>query len=433
MGVRGLERRLAAAPPHRRADGPALHPPQARRHPDLRGVRRRRPRHRGQGHPARAAAGRLRAGGPRLRLLPAGGGRAAELWERDDPAKWSWVRVATKYPTLTEQLLLRPRHPGRDRPPRRLDRAGAAGRTGRAHRGSRPVGRDPAGQRPGRGRRDHDARRRGSSSTAPRSRPRTRAVNALIDVDAPGSRARRSEAAAMIRRLDTARARGSTGVVRGARPLARRRSTPPSTGASTRSWPRVRDKGDAALLELTERFDRVSLTRGRARGDARPSSRRPSARSATRRVRVAPLRRRAHRALSRGVRAALLEHDGRATARGSARKCGRSIASAVYVPGGRAAYPSTVLMTAIPARVAGVREIVLVSPPAADKSLERRRARRRAHRRRDRGLPDRRGAGGRRAGLRHRDHPPRGQDRGARATSTWRSPRAGSSATSAST
>jgi ATP phosphoribosyltransferase len=25
-----------------------------------------------------------------------------ELWERDDPAKWSWVRVATKYPALTE-------------------------------------------------------------------------------------------------------------------------------------------------------------------------------------------------------------------------------------------------------------------------------------------------------------------------------------------
>ena len=26
-----------------------------------------------------------------------------ELWERDDPAKWSWLRVATKYPRLTEQ------------------------------------------------------------------------------------------------------------------------------------------------------------------------------------------------------------------------------------------------------------------------------------------------------------------------------------------
>src|SRR5262249_4231167 len=42
---------------------------------------------------------------------------------------------------------------------------------------------------------------------------------------------------------------------------------------------------------------------------------------------------------------------------------------AVYVPGGRAAYPSTVLMTVVPARVAGVREIVLLSPPGADKSI----------------------------------------------------------------
>ena len=35
----------------------------------------------------------------------------------------------------------------------------------------------------------------------------------------------------------------------------------------------------------------------------------------------------------------------------------------VYAPGGTAAYPSTVLMTAVPARVAGVNEIVLASPP----------------------------------------------------------------------
>ena len=38
----------------------------------------------------------------------------------------------------------------------------------------------------------------------------------------------------------------------------------------------------------------------------------------------------------------------------------------LYVPGGRASYPSTVLMTAIPARVAGVRELVICTPPAAD-------------------------------------------------------------------
>jgi histidinol dehydrogenase len=38
----------------------------------------------------------------------------------------------------------------------------------------------------------------------------------------------------------------------------------------------------------------------------------------------------------------------------------------LYVPGGRAAYPSTVLMTAIPARVAGVKEVVVTTPPGAD-------------------------------------------------------------------
>jgi histidinol dehydrogenase len=37
-----------------------------------------------------------------------------------------------------------------------------------------------------------------------------------------------------------------------------------------------------------------------------------------------------------------------------------------YVPGGRAAYPSTVLMSVIPAQVAGVERIVITSPPAAD-------------------------------------------------------------------
>jgi histidinol dehydrogenase len=38
----------------------------------------------------------------------------------------------------------------------------------------------------------------------------------------------------------------------------------------------------------------------------------------------------------------------------------------VYAPGGRAAYPSTVLMTAVPARVAGVEDVVLCTPPGPD-------------------------------------------------------------------
>jgi histidinol dehydrogenase len=38
----------------------------------------------------------------------------------------------------------------------------------------------------------------------------------------------------------------------------------------------------------------------------------------------------------------------------------------VYVPGGKASYPSTVLMTAIPARVAGVGEVIVATPPGPD-------------------------------------------------------------------
>jgi histidinol dehydrogenase len=41
----------------------------------------------------------------------------------------------------------------------------------------------------------------------------------------------------------------------------------------------------------------------------------------------------------------------------------------LYVPGGRAAYPSTVLMNAIPARVAGVPRVVMVTPPGARKTI----------------------------------------------------------------
>ena len=41
----------------------------------------------------------------------------------------------------------------------------------------------------------------------------------------------------------------------------------------------------------------------------------------------------------------------------------------IYVPGGKASYPSSVLMNAVPARVAGVKEIAMVTPPAGDGSV----------------------------------------------------------------
>ena len=45
----------------------------------------------------------------------------------------------------------------------------------------------------------------------------------------------------------------------------------------------------------------------------------------------------------------------------------RPLASAgIYIPGGKASYPSTVLMNAIPAKIAGVKRLVLTTPPQAD-------------------------------------------------------------------
>ena len=42
----------------------------------------------------------------------------------------------------------------------------------------------------------------------------------------------------------------------------------------------------------------------------------------------------------------------------------------IYVPGGKAGYPSTVLMTAIPAKVAGVKSIAMVTPPSKDGKVD---------------------------------------------------------------
>ena len=59
----------------------------------------------------------------------------------------------------------------------------------------------------------------------------------------------------------------------------------------------------------------------------------------------------------------------RSTACGSSCASRRSRASGLYVPGGTARYPSSVLMTAIPAKVAGVREVVMVTPGASPEAL----------------------------------------------------------------
>jgi histidinol dehydrogenase len=129
----------------------------------------------------------------------------------------------------------------------------------------------------------------------------------------------------------------------------------------------VRDKGDAALLEFTERFDRVALTPGEL---AVTAGEMEAAEGTVGAATMRALRYAADR-IERFHRESAPRSWRMTDALGS--RLGQEVRPldrvAVYVPGGRAAYPSTVLMTVIPARVAGVKEIVLVSPPSPDKSL----------------------------------------------------------------
>jgi len=129
----------------------------------------------------------------------------------------------------------------------------------------------------------------------------------------------------------------------------------------------VREKGDAALVELTARFDRVTLA-------PRDLAVTPAEYEAAERqvgTRTVEALRYAAARIDRFHRAAMPRSWSMTDGNGSV--VGQEIRPldrvGIYVPGGRAAYPSTVLMTAVPARVAGVRDIVLVSPPAADRSL----------------------------------------------------------------
>jgi histidinol dehydrogenase len=168
-----------------------------------------------------------------------------------------------------------------------------------------------------------------------------------------------------LRRLD-ARALGAEGVAR-ALDRAPERVAAEIHQAVGEILAAVRERGDAALIELTTRFDRVALTPARlavAPAEYDEAERRVGEPT------LAALRYAAAR-IEAFHRAAMPKAWSMTDACGS--RLGQEVRPlervGIYVPGGRAAYPSTVLMTAVPARVAGVREIVLVSPPAADGTL----------------------------------------------------------------
>jgi histidinol dehydrogenase len=122
----------------------------------------------------------------------------------------------------------------------------------------------------------------------------------------------------------------------------------------------VRSRGDQAVRHFTRAFDHAEVTELRvsaAQIEAAVARVGPTVLDA---LETAAERIRAFHELSR--RRSWLEHTPTGGALGQLIRPLERVA--VYAPGGRAAYPSSVLMAAVPARVAGVGEIILASPPS---------------------------------------------------------------------
>ena len=133
----------------------------------------------------------------------------------------------------------------------------------------------------------------------------------------------------------------------------------------------VQQRGDAAVLDYTQRFDGLTaasvqaleLTQAelKAAFDGLPAAQRTALQAAAARVRSY------HEAQKKASGESWSYRDEDGTLLGQ--KVTPLDRVGIYVPGGKAAYPSSVLMNAIPAHVAGVAEIIMVVPtPAKDRS-----------------------------------------------------------------
>jgi len=123
----------------------------------------------------------------------------------------------------------------------------------------------------------------------------------------------------------------------------------------------IRVRGDQALIEYTRQFDRFEVTRAdelevpkprlHAALDALPATQRQALETATERLTAYAQ----HQRISAWE---YTEADGT--------RLGQKVTPldrvGLYVPGGKAAYPSTLLMNAIPAKVAGVKELIMTAP-----------------------------------------------------------------------
>ncbi|MDF9840716.1 MULTISPECIES: histidinol dehydrogenase [unclassified Paenibacillus] len=124
----------------------------------------------------------------------------------------------------------------------------------------------------------------------------------------------------------------------------------------------IKKEGDAALLRYTEQFDRTVLTAAELRvtPEELQAAYSQVEDSFVTAIRAAAVNIRAFHARQKRSSWMDLQPDG--TILGQIIRPLKRVG--VYVPGGTAAYPSSVLMNVIPAQIAGVPEIVMVTPPA---------------------------------------------------------------------
>lgn len=130
----------------------------------------------------------------------------------------------------------------------------------------------------------------------------------------------------------------------------------------------VRQRGDAALLEYTAKFDRVeaaSATELELAADELEAALNAIGDAHRQALEAAAARVRAYAEHQKMESWSYTEADG--TVLGQ--KVTPMDRAGLYVPGGKAAYPSSVLMNAIPAKVAGVPELIMVVPtPGGDRN-----------------------------------------------------------------
>jgi histidinol dehydrogenase len=124
----------------------------------------------------------------------------------------------------------------------------------------------------------------------------------------------------------------------------------------------VRERGDTAVRELTQRFDGVELSHLRVPQeelDAAPGAVEPALVDALG-IAIANVGAVAEAQLHAPVEVELPQGQRVQVVEAPVRR------AAAYVPGGRAAYPSTVVMCAVTARAAGVEELAVCAPPGRD-------------------------------------------------------------------